>query len=149
MFAEITTHKEGNTPAIRSTFTTSVSPTGRHVEMRCRQSDATARTMNTVAALNVAFACAKSRMVGMHSSTFSIPRFHAKKLEFPSGVKMKLKRGSGFRIFELQTLGFVALSDSLYVALFSLLSINMLVLGQGSTLCKPRLQYHVRSLYCR
>lgn len=29
-------------------------------------------------------------MVGIHSPTSSIPRFHAKEVEFPSGIMMKL-----------------------------------------------------------
>ena len=42
-----------------------------------------------------AFARAETRQVGIHTSTFLIPRFHAKILDFPSGIMMKLKRGSG------------------------------------------------------
>jgi hypothetical protein len=41
---------------------------------------------------------AESRKVGIHSSTFLIPRFQAKIREFPSGVMLKLKRGSGSQV---------------------------------------------------
>jgi hypothetical protein len=44
---------------------------------------------------------AETRKVGIHTSTFLIPRFQAKIREFPSGIMLKLKGGSGSQVHSL------------------------------------------------